>query len=296
MILCVGECMVELAPAGDGLFRQGFAGDTFNTAWYLRRLGQAVGYFTCLGQDPMSDRMIAFFEAEGIDARTIARIPDRAPGLYMISLDRGERSFSYWRDRAAARLLARDEVRLRAAVATAEVVVFSGITLAVQETDADRDLFLAALADHRAAGLGVVFDPNLRERLWGDAETMRQFVTRAAAVSSIVLPSFDEDRAAFGDGTPAATIARYRKAGAGTVVVKNGTAPVEAWSTDGGSARHAPIPVEPVDTTAAGDSFNAGFLNARLRGADLAGALRAGAELSARVVTARGALVPRAVR
>jgi 2-dehydro-3-deoxygluconokinase len=31
-ILCIGECMVELAPTGDGTYRQGFAGDTFNMA------------------------------------------------------------------------------------------------------------------------------------------------------------------------------------------------------------------------------------------------------------------------
>ena len=42
-ILCIGECMVELAPTDDGTYRQGFAGDTFNMAWYLRRLLPGAG-------------------------------------------------------------------------------------------------------------------------------------------------------------------------------------------------------------------------------------------------------------
>lgn len=291
MILCVGECMVELAPADDGLYRQGFAGDTFNTAWYLRRLGQQVGYFTCLGQDAMSDRMIAFFQEQGVDTGAIARIEGRGPGLYMISLDKGERSFSYWRDRAAARLLARDVPRLRAALEKARVIVFSGISLAILEEDVDREQFLTEIAAQRAAGRIIVFDPNMRARLWRDADTMRHWVMAAAAVSDIVLPSFDEDSATFGDPAPADTIARYRGAGVSTVVVKNGAAETLAWSDADGEARFTPAAVQPVDTTAAGDSFNAGFLDARLRGADLHAALRAGAGLAAQVVLARGALV-----
>lgn len=37
-ILSIVECMVELADQGGRTFRQGFAGDTFNTAWYCRAL------------------------------------------------------------------------------------------------------------------------------------------------------------------------------------------------------------------------------------------------------------------
>ena len=63
-VASIGECMVELAPTEDGLFRQGFAGDTLNTAWYIRALAPAgrhgVRYLSAVGIDDISDRMLAF--------------------------------------------------------------------------------------------------------------------------------------------------------------------------------------------------------------------------------------------
>src|SRR5215470_19491774 len=103
-VACIGECMVEFAQSHDGLFRRGFGGDTLNTALYLARLGIDVSYVTALGDDALSDAMIAAWSAEGIGTDEVLRLQGRVPGLYMIERDaRGERSFLYWRDRAPAR-------------------------------------------------------------------------------------------------------------------------------------------------------------------------------------------------
>lgn len=292
-IVSVGECMVELAPAGGGLYRRGFAGDSFNTAWYLRRqLGAdaTVAYATAVGTDAISDEMVAFLAAEGIATDAVQRIGGRTVGLYMIALADGERTFSYWRAQSAARRLAGDPAALAAAFAGADVVIATGITMAIVDAS-DRANVLAALANARLDGASVVFDPNLRPLLWPDADTMRREVERAAAVADIVLPSFDDEHAHFGDADPAATIARYRALGAATVVVKNGGGEVRAWSRTEGDAMHAPEPVAIVDSTAAGDSFNAGFLAARLDGWPLAEAIVRGARLAGIVVGAPGALV-----
>ncbi len=105
-LLCIGECMLELAPAGaPDTYRAGFAGDTFNTAWYARRLAPAgleIAYMTAVGQDAVSDRLEDFTRAAGIVPEFIRR-PDRTLGLYMIELKDGERSFAYWRGQSAAR-------------------------------------------------------------------------------------------------------------------------------------------------------------------------------------------------
>jgi len=98
--LSIGECMVELSQAGDGLLRKGFAGDTLNTAWYARAcLPQdwSVDYFTALGDDPLSQEMLSFIEGAGIGTQHISRISGGTPGLYLINLKDGERTFSYWR-------------------------------------------------------------------------------------------------------------------------------------------------------------------------------------------------------
>ncbi|HSF62882.1 MAG TPA: PfkB family carbohydrate kinase, partial [Paracoccaceae bacterium] len=249
-----------------------------------------VGYLTDVGQDAVSDRMVGFMAAQGIDTSRIGRRADRTVGLYLIELKGAERSFSYWRDRSAARLLADDAARLDAALAGVRLAYVSGITLAVLEGAGQANL-LAALGRARAAGTVVAFDPNLRPRLWTDGDTMRAAVMAGAAQADIVLPSHEDEAAHFGDADPAATAARYAAAGARTVVVKDGAGEVLCLS-GGAVTRHRPAPVvRVVDTTAAGDSFNAGFLARWLAGASAAEAMVAGSAIAAQVIGARGALV-----
>jgi len=293
--LSAGEIMVEMAPAGGGHFAMGFAGDTFNTAWYARRLLPAdwqVDYVTAVGADPLSDDMLDWIAAQGIGTGHVRRVPDRTVGLYMIRLKDGERSFAYWRGQSAARTLADDPAALAAAFAGADTLYFSGITLAILD-DAARARFCAAVAAARAAGVHVAFDTNLRPRLWPGVQAMRAGLMQGAAVADTVLPSFDEEVTAFGDNCPEDTIRRYREAGASTVVVKNAGACCTAWSAQEGRAEVTPPPVaRVVDSTAAGDSFAAAFLAARAGGAGLAAAVSAAAALASRVIGTRGALAP----
>ncbi len=293
-ILAIGECMVEMAPRGDGAYTRNFAGDTFNTAWYLRRLlpeTWSVDYCSAVGEDRISDHMITFMQEAGIGTDSVRRISGRTVGLYMIELDNGERSFSYWRGQSAAKLLARDREVLSAALAETDVALFSGITLAILSEE-DRRNLLESLAEARRRGTVVAFDPNMRLRLWPDVAVMCAAVTEAAAVADIVLPSFDEDGQYYGETSPLETIARYRNAGASTIVVKNGVGRIHAEGRDEGVVTFDPQPAaEVVDTTAAGDSFNAGFLAARLAGASLGDAIGRGSQVAAQVIGKRGALV-----
>ena len=269
--------------------RQGFAGDTFNTAWYLKRLQPDwdVDYLSAVGTDAISDAMLGFMAGAGIGTEHVARRVDRTVGLYLISLKAGERSFSYWRGQSAARTLADEPAALARGLAGAGLAVFSGITLAIL-TPERRGVLLAAL---RESGAQVAFDPNMRPRLWSGPGEMAAAVAEAARVADVVLPSFDEEAALHGDAGPEATLARYREMGPGTVVVKNGGGRVWAWDRDEGQVSFDPAPVTPVDTTAAGDSFNAGFLTARAGGAGLRDAVAAGSALAGRVILHPGALV-----
>jgi len=292
--LSLGECMVEMADAGGGLYRRGFAGDTFNTAWYARRLLPAewtVGYGSCIGTDAVSAEMCGFMEGEGIDTSALRRLEDRTVGLYMISLEQGERSFSYWRSQSAARTLADDPAWLGDVLAGRDILYFSGITLAIL-SPAARRVLCDALGRARAGGALVAFDTNLRERLWEAPEAMREGLTMGASVADVVLPSFDEEVRAFGDGSPQETVARYRDCGARIVAVKDGGGDLTLWDAAGTRTLPAARFDSVVDTTAAGDSFGAAFLAGLAVGRPVDDAARGAMELAAKVVQYRGALVP----
>ncbi len=293
--LSIGECMVELSGGGDGLFRMGFAGDTLNTAWYARaHLPEYwdAAFFTAVGDDRYSRAMTAFLEQNGISTRLIQTIPGKRPGLYIIHQEGGDRHFTYWRDSSAARLLADDAEHLLNATAKAAAVYFSGITLAILKP-ARREELLSVLDGARQNGAMIAFDPNIRPALWPDVAAMREFMTQAASVSSIVLPTFSDEAPFFGDRKPEETVARYLKAGAGEVVVKDGPNPVHV-STGRMSLF---VSVEEVghviDATGAGDAFNGAYLAARLVGQEPEAAARAGSRMAAKVIRHQGALIPR---
>ncbi|SCB40706.1 2-dehydro-3-deoxygluconokinase [Rhizobium miluonense] len=291
--LSIGECMVELSQANDGHLRKGFAGDTFNTAWYARACLPAdwsIDYFTALGDDAMSNEMASFMSSAGIGTASIRRLRGKTPGLYMINLKNGERSFSYWRDSSAARQLAADGDALRAAIEASDVLYFSGITLAILPRE-DAYTLLAELRRAKAVGKLVAFDPNLRPRLWSSLDAMHTLIADGARASTLVMPSFDDEAAHFGDDSISSTIRRYHQYGANMVVVKNGP----EGATIGSGADETLVPAvkvnKVVDTTSAGDSFNGGFLAHYLQHGDPLAAAAFAAEIAAKVIQEHGALV-----
>jgi len=239
--------------------------------------------------------MVDFLNNEGIGTEHVRRLADKTIGLYYITLKDGERSFTYWRNDSAAKRLASDPAALSRALEGADLAYWSGITLAILSNQ-DRLALIEALGQFAGKGGTVVFDPNLRPRLWDNPETMRGWVHRAAAVSDLCLPSFEDEATWFGDADPAATAKRYQAEGARRVIVKNGAEDVTSAGSSGELSRFSVPSVEHVvDTTAAGDSFNAGYLASELKGASVQDAVTAGARLAGRVIGARGALVPDAV-
>lgn len=290
--------MVELSSAGEqGLMRLSFAGDVLNTLWYAQSdFAQSdkkwnAGFLSAVGNDPMSDQMLTFLSDAKIDTASIRRVPDRRPGLYMIHLDGAERSFSYWRDTSAAKLLATDIDHLSHAIENADALYFSGITLAILSKQ-DRNAMLACLKIAADAGKLVAFDPNIRPALWSGGAEMRDAITQAAASATLVLPSFDDEANNFGDADPEATAKRYQAAGCNVVVVKNGAEDVLIADGENRKILATPPVETPLDTTGAGDSFNGAFLAEYVENMELAAAVRAAQACSAQVICHYGALMP----
>ena len=294
-IACLGEVMIEVARTGGDAARIGVAGDTFNTAVYLSRaLGPGrVAYVTALGADRQSERIVEALRDEALDTTHVARLPGKMPGLYLIDTDdKGERSFSYWRATSAARQMFAPESGLTPDFLDEfDTLYLSGISIAILDP-VQRAALAQGVERFRARGGRVAFDSNYRRVLWSDVATAQAVMARFIGLSDIAFPSQDDEAALFGDGGVEAIQGRYAAAGIRQGAVKCGSA--GAIALDGSGLRRPARPgVAVVDTTAAGDSFNAGFLAALDRGGDAAACLEAAATLAERVIGVRGAILPR---
>ncbi len=299
-VALVGECMIEMRAESASDFSQTFGGDTLNTAVYLARLNPvsriAVEYVTAIGADSFSDAMRQLWCDERVGNQHVRVIKDALPGLYVIQTDpRGERRFVYWRGQAAARRMfdGPDADAMLQALANYDVLYLSGISLAIL-TPQGRERLLQAVGQARESGTRIVFDNNFRPHLWPDADAARKAYSDILRLTDLALITWEDDEALFGYVDVEALFRAYASFGVGEVVLKRGG---QSCLIDCAGERYE-VPAESVhnivDTTAAGDSFSAGYLSCRLQGGEPDLAAQWGHRLAAQVVQHRGALIPNA--
>jgi 2-dehydro-3-deoxygluconokinase len=294
--VCVGEVLIELARTADGTFASSCGGDAFNTAIYLARAGIDTGFASAVGDDPYSDSVLALAGAEGVSSDLILRVTGRLPALCLVDNGlSGGRDVRIWRDGAPARELFElpDWMRVAESLTMARLIYFSGITLSLYSNNG-LGRFFALLEVARQQGAKIAFDGNFRPAGWkGNLARTRTVFMEALKRVDIALPAFDDEAILWGDPSPEATVARLQAFGIGEIVVKNG--PNSALVATAGAQEFVPVPevVVPVDTTAAGDGFNAGYLATRLSGSDPPQAAGAAHRLAGNVIRHPGALMPR---
>jgi 2-dehydro-3-deoxygluconokinase len=290
-IVCVGEAMLELSRKGEAC-SLGYGGDTLNTAIHLARLGHSVGYLTALGNSPFSNSLREKWAAEGIDTSLTLTHPTREVGLYAITTDAtGERSFTYWRDQSAAREMFALPTMTAAMdrVLEAELLYFSLITLAILPPE-NRATLLRLAQRVRSRGGKVAFDSNFRPKLWTNIETARQASAAAVACADIGLPTMEDECLLWGVQDYESVVARWIEFGCKDTIVKLGS---EGCRLPNGELVSPPKKLTPVDTSGAGDAFNAGYLDARLNAHNQHAAALAGHELAGRTIMHPGAIPPR---
>jgi len=292
-LLSIGEVMAEIRQsAGDG-YRVGFAGDTFNTAVYCARsltIDGKVGYFSRVGQDPLSKSLLDFAKAQALDVTHVSQDSEKNIGLYSVSTDdAGERSFHYWRDRSAARrMFSSDAPKLPAS----QIVYLSGISLAILHTDCRKKLMDQLNAISEAGTSLIAFDSNYRPKLWESVDVARDVIRQMWRLADIALPSIDDEMALFDDENEEAVIERFSNKKWTACAIKRGErGPVSPHNQTASKQAYEPA-THVVDTTAAGDSFNGAYIAAFLQGASEIDCLIAGHRCASEVVGVRGAIVP----
>lgn len=300
-IAVIGECMIELSQKGTDLSR-GFGGDTLNTSVYIARQVPAdalkVHYVTALGNDTFSQEMLDAWQKEGVDTTLIQRLDNKLPGLYFIETDPGgERTFYYWRNDAAARfwLDSPDSADICQRLAKFDYLYLSGISIAILNAES-RQRLLALLRDCRANGGKVIFDNNYRPRLWQSKEESQQAYLDILACTDIAFLTLDDEDMLWGEKPVEDVISRTRALGVSEIVIKRGADSCIVSDDQGEQHEVAAVklPKEKViDTTAAGDSFSAGYLAVRLTGGSAVDAVKRGHLTASTVIQYRGAIIPK---
>jgi 2-dehydro-3-deoxygluconokinase len=291
-ICLIGEGMVELRQEADGTCRLGYGGDTLNTAIHMARHGCGVVYATALGEDSFSRQLRTAWALEGLDCSAILTDPKRGAGLYAITLDgAGERTFTYWRSDSAARQLfaLSGSNTLAQSARDAGALAFSLISLAILGDEGRAALVSLAQSIRNQGGL-VAFDGNYRPHLWEDAASAAHWRDRAIAVSSIGLPTLDDEVAMTGEASVDEVAAHWESLGCAETVVKMGA---QGCRLPGGEIVGPSARLDPVDTSGAGDAFNGGYLAARLKGESPLDAAREGNALAGWTIMRAGAIPQR---
>ncbi|AJQ93213.1 sugar kinase [Gynuella sunshinyii] len=291
----IGECMIELRGPMFGALQQSWGGDTYNTAIYLRRMLDHhfdVHYITGLGEDQLSHFLLHAWQEEGLNVGDVTLVSGKRPGLYQISVDEdGERSFQYWRNDSAAKYIFDEQSGdvLAAQFQRFEWLYLSGISLAILTPLGRRNL-LDALALYAGNGGRIVFDNNYRPLLWPSVDVCQAAYREVLSLAHLALLTADDEQVLWGHNSVEEILAHYD---CEEVVIKRGSEPCvirhQQRLVEVGAQRVENV----VDTTAAGDSFAAGYWFGRLTGLSPEESARCGHRLAATVIQHPGAIIPK---
>ena len=292
-IAVIGEAMVELS---DQVNELKFSGDSLNTAIYLKRelidKEKIVSYFTVLGDDSVSKKMIKYIYSEGISTDYIERKANLKPGAYQIKTnDKGERSFKYWRKESAAKTLFSkpSKVELKDLLKF-DLIYLSAISVAILPSNIQEDL-LNFLSKYRKKGGLIVFDSNYRKILWKSNMSARSMIAKYWKIVDVALPSVDDEKNLFDFENEEDVVTNLVEFGVKFGALKRGAKGPCSLSFNNDNNTYE-IVSKVIDSTAAGDSFNGAYLASLLNGSSQLISLLNGHKLASKVIKYNGAILP----
>jgi 2-dehydro-3-deoxygluconokinase len=296
-IAVIGECMIELSSnsSQDGSYQQSFAGDTFNCAVYLKRElpKSVVEYVTVIGDDKLSEKLLQFFHQHEINSNYVDKMANKKLGLYLIELDKGERSFNYWRETSAAKhlFLTDSTVKFNDEVHNYDLIYFSAISLAVISKEG-RDNFFKILKNAKQKGVKIAFDSNYRPNLYDSKQSAKELYNQAMPYCDIFLPSAEDEQALWGDKDPTDTINRTKQYNINETIIKSGEEDILYYHNNTIDKVKTKKLQKIVDSTSAGDSFNGSYLANRLSGINIPDSIERASRTASKVIMHHGSIIP----
>ncbi len=265
-----GETMAVMAPTEASPlrycrdFKLRIAGAESNTATGLAKLGHSAGWISRLGDDEMGAFVLNSIRSEGVDVSRVVFDPEHRTGLMLKQLSSGETSVFYYRENSAASHFTKDDIDFEY-LNSAKIIHLTGITPVLSRHMQEATQAVVDFAKKNNKLLS--FDPNVRQRLWGDND-YTQLISEIMFASKIVMLGLDEAKKLLGTDAPDKIVSILRKHGVTYIAIKDGSN--GAWISDKNQLIHIePESCKPIDPVGAGDGFNSGFISGILKGFDL---------------------------
>ena len=253
-IWVLGDAVVDLIPDGEAHYLKCAGGAPANVAVGVARLGVPSAFIGRVGKDPLGEFMQQTLRNENVNTDYMHLDPDHRTSTVVVGLDNGERSFTFMVNPSADQFLSVSDLP---EFKTGEWLHCCSIALINEPT---RTATLTAMKNIRAAGGKVSFDPNLRESLWKSQAEMIDIVNQAVALADVL--KFSEEELTLLTHTDSLEkafekiTALYPEKLIIITMGKDGA----LFNLNGHKEVVAGKPLQPVDTTGAGDAFVGGLL------------------------------------
>ncbi|WP_293731113.1 aminoimidazole riboside kinase [uncultured Actinobacillus sp.] len=253
-IWVLGDAVVDLIPDGEVHYLKCAGGAPANVAVGVARLGVPSAFIGRVGKDPLGEFMQQTLRNENVNTDYMHLDPEHRTSTVVVGLDNGERSFTFMVNPSADQFLSVSDLP---AFNAGEWLHCCSIALINEPT---RTATLTAMKNIRAAGGKVSFDPNLRESLWKSQAEMIDIVNQAVALADVL--KFSEEELTLLTHTDSLEkafekiTALYPEKLIIITMGKDGA----LFNLNGHKEVVAGKPLQPVDTTGAGDAFVGGLL------------------------------------
>jgi len=291
-ICSIGECMLELANTKKGLYTQSIAGDTLNFTSYLDKKIFDTSYFTAIGTSGISNRALKFLQKQKINVNLVSRVNSHEIGLYLIeNSNMGEKIFYYWRDTSAAKFFFnnQDITKYIKQLQKFQYVYFTGISLSLFESK-NIDNFINLLKFLKKKHIKIIFDLNIRIKRWSKKKLISYF-SKTLPLIDILFASGEDLNFWKGKNTLNTFRSLINKYDIKHGIYRNNAKFNYSFYNNERYCIKNKIINKVLDTSGAGDGYNAAYLSNFIKFNNVQKALEAASEIGSKIVMKKGAIV-----
>ena len=290
-ICSIGECMIEITNLDKSLYNFSIAGDTLNFSTYLNSSFFKVFYLTAIGTSDINKIVIEFLKNKKINIDLIEKFSTKEIGLYLIkNTKKGEKQFYYWRDNSAAKFFFNNRIsNFFKKNQNFDYIYLTGITLSLFEVK-NIDKLIELIRYVKKNNSKIIFDFNIRIKRWSK-QNLISYLNKILPYIDILFASGEDLKYWKNKSNLKNFVSILKKFDIQHAIYrKNAQFNYSFYDNKKYTIKNKLIK-KVVDTSGAGDGYNAAYLSNFLVYHDPLKALKIASKIGEKIVMKKGAIV-----